>query len=236
MYRFILTALLQGAPRNRPEKLQYGIEESFQLKRTLLFSILAVVPAILMPLAATSQVAPERGSRSVDQGTPVYKWEVFGGYAYTSTNQINQGRSGLQGFEVSATRDFGKYFGMTADGAYYKYPYTSPVVANSTITPSIDTVLFGPVFHADIIGKYSGFVRVLIGGEHTGGTSQTPNISFAGGFGGGMEYKMTQRLSLRATGDEIGASFSDINNSKLLEYSPHMTWNPRASFGVVYRF
>ena len=37
-------------------------------------------------------------------------------------------------------------------------------------------------------------------------------------------------------GDYIGASFSVINNSPALGYSPHRTWNPRASFGAVYRF
>ena len=202
------------------------------MKRTLLLSILAMVPAALMPLAAASQVAPSVEKGSVGGGDKTYNWEAFAGFGYTSLNQVNQSRSGLMGANVSVTRDFGKYFGVTADGAYYKYA----VVSGNPGTPSVDAVLFGPVVHAEIWGKFSGFGRVLLGGEHTGGESQTPNISFAGGLGGGMEYKIAPRLSLRASGDDIASSFSLINNSKALGYSPHMHWNSRAAFGVVYRF
>jgi hypothetical protein len=208
------------------------MEESFKLKRTLLLSILAVIPAALMPLAAASQVFPARGSRSVSQGESSYKYEVFAGYGYTSLNQVNQSRSGLQGGNLSVTRDWGKYFGVTADGAYYKYP----LVSGNPGDPSVDLVLFGPVVHAELYEKVSGFAHALLGGEHSGGESQTPDISFAGGVGGGLEYKLGPRLSLRASGDDIASSFSLIDNSPALGYSPHKHWNSRASFGVVYRF
>ena len=206
------------------------------MKRTLLLSFLAVVPAALMPLAAASQVAPVRGSRSASQGESSYKYEVFAGYGYTSLNQVNQSRSGLQGVNLSVTRDWGKYFGITADGGYYRFPISHPIVVGSTLTPSVDTVLLGPVVRAEVWGKFSGFAHGLLGGEHTGGENQTPNISFAGGAGGGLEYKLRPRLSVRASGDEIASSFSLTGNSPALGYSPHRHWNSRASFGVVYRF
>ena len=206
------------------------------MKRTLLLSFLAVVPAALMPLAAASQVAPVRGSRSASQGESSYKYEVFAGYGYTSLNQVNQSRSGLQGVNLSVTRDWGKYFGITADGGYYRFPISHPIVVGSTLTPSVDTVLLGPVVRAEVWGKFSGFAHGLLGGEHTGGENQTPNISFAGGAGGGLEYKLGPRLSVRASGDEIASSFSLTGNSPALGYSPHRHWNSRASFGVVYRF
>jgi hypothetical protein len=195
-----------------------------------------MVSAALMPLAATSQVAPARRARSVDSGTPSYKYSVYGGLGFSALNQVNFSRSGLFGADVYVTRNFGKYFGVVADGSYYRYPYTSPVVQNSTMKPSVESVLFGPELHATLIGKYGGFVHGLIGGEHTAGTSQTPNISFAGGMGGGLEYALSPRLSVRASGDYIGASFSVTGNSKALGYSPHKTWNDRASIGVMYRF
>jgi hypothetical protein len=214
---------------SRPE---HGIEESFKLKRTLLLSILAVVPAALLPLAAASQVAPARGSRSASEGEPSYKYEVFAGYGYTSLNQVNQSRSGLQGGNISVTRDWGKHFGLTADGAYYKYP----LVTGNPGDPSVDAILFGPVVRAKLYGKVSGFAHALLGGEHSGGESQTPSVSFAGGMGGGLEYLLGPRLSLRASGDNIASSFSLTGNSPALGYSPHLHWNPRASFGVVYKF
>jgi hypothetical protein len=211
---------------------QHGIEESFKLNRTLLLSILAVIPAALLPLAAASQVAPARGSRSASEGESSYKYEVFAGYGYTSLNQVNQSRSGLQGVELSVTRDWGKYFGVTGDGAYYKYP----LVSGNPGDPSVYAVLFGPVVHAGLYRKVSGFAHGLMGVEHSGGEGQTPSISLAGGFGGGLEYKLGPRLSLRASGDDIASSFSLIDNSPALGYSPHLHWNSRASFGAVYRF
>jgi hypothetical protein len=81
-----------------------------------------------------------------------------------------------------------------------------------------------------------GFVHVLLGGEHTGGESMTPNVAFAGGFGGGLVYNLSKHLALRASGDRIASSFSLRNNSPALGYSPHEHWNARGEFGVVYRF
>jgi len=200
------------------------------LKRTLLLSILAVVPAALFPLMAIGQVAPDRGPARDEQAEPSYKYEAFAGYGYTSLNTVNQSRSGLQGVNLSITRDWGKYFGITADGAYYKYPFAS----GNPGTPSVDMVLFGPVFHANLYGRVGGFVHVLLGGEHLAGESANPNISFAGGMGGGFEYKMSPRLSLRASGDDIAASF--VQDPLHLGYSTHERWGARAAFGVVYRF
>ena len=202
------------------------------MKRTFLLSILAVVPAVLMPLAAASQVASPREAASADQGEPNFRYEVFAGYGYISLNQLNQSRSGLQGVNLSITRDWGRFFGVTADGAFYKYA----IVSGNPGNPSVDTVLFGPVLHGNLYGNTSGFVHGLIGGEHTGGESMTPNISFAGGIGGGLEYKLRQHLALRASGDYIGASFSVSGNSTALGLSPHRTWDSRAAFGVVYKF
>jgi hypothetical protein len=206
------------------------------LKRTFLFSILAMVVAALMPLAATCQNSQSSRAASTDETTRTFKYQAYVGYGYSSLNQVNESRYGLSGVTASVTRDWGRYFGVTAEGDYYKYPFSTPEVANSTITPSVESVLFGPVVHANIYGKFDGFVHGLLGGEHTAGASQTPNISFAGGFGGGVDYALTPRFSIRASGDLIGASFSLTGNSPELGNSPHKTWDSRAGFGVVYHF
>jgi hypothetical protein len=212
--------------------IKNGFEESFQLKRTLLLPFFAAISAVLMPLAAAGQVAPTKRPASVDRDEPSYKYEAFVGYGYTSLNQLNQSRSGLQGVNVSLTRDWGKYFGITADGAYYKYALKT----GNPGDPSVDLLMFGPVIHAALYGKTNGFIHVLLGGEHTGGESMTPDISLAGGFGGGLEYSLGPRLSIRASGDDIASSFSLAGNSPKLGLSPHMNWNARATFGVVYKF
>ena len=204
------------------------------MKRTI--SILAALSAALLPLAATGQVSPDSGSTVAEQPERTFKYEVYAGYAYTSLNQVNESRFGLQGVNVSVTRYWGRYFGVTAEGDDYKVAIATPVVVGSTITPSITSVFLGPVLHANIYGHVGGFFHGLLGGEHTGGESQTPNISFAGGVGGGLEYTVSPRLSIRASGDYIGASFSLTGNSAELGNSPHKTWDSRASIGAVYRF
>ena len=210
---------------------QLGFEESLTLKRKLLLTILAVVPAVLMPLAAAGKIIPER-KPAVEGDQPTYKYEVYAGFGYTSLNQVNNSRSGLMGGKLSLTRDWGKYFGITADGSYYKYAIKS----GNPGTPSVTTVLLGPVIHAQLYERVGIFVNGLMGGAHTGGESMTPNISFAGGMGGGVEYRLSKHLAMRASGDYIAASFSVSGNSSSLGYSPHKTWNPRAAFGVVYKF
>jgi len=215
---------------------QQGVEEIFKLNRTFSLSILALVSAALLPLAAFSQIAQPKRTRPADAGERTFKYEVYAGYAYTSLNQVNQSRHGLQGVNVSVTRDWGRYFGITAEGDFYVTPLSTPVVTGSTVKPTVQSVLIGPVIHAPLYGHISGFVHGMLGGEHTAGEHQTPNISFAGGPGGGMEYSLNPRLSIRASGDLIGASFSVTGNNSELGYSPHRTWDSRASFGVVYKF
>lgn len=211
------------------------LEEIFTLKRKWTLSLLAWLPAILLPLAAAApraagQVSSSSSAPAPDRTEPTFKYEVSAGYAYTSLNQINQSRSGLEGVELSVMRDFGKHFGVIADGAYYKYALTT----GNPGSPSVDQVLFGPVVHAELYGHVSGFIRGFLGGEHTGGESAVPNISFAGGVGGGMEYALSPRLALRASGDDILSSF--VQDPQHLGYSPHERGNARAALSVVFKF
>ncbi len=202
------------------------------MTRKFLLSILAMVPAALMPLAAASQVAPPAGPDSGVRVERTYKYQGFVGFGYTSLNQVNLSRYGLVGAELAVTRNFGKYFGLTADGAFYSHSIQSGNPGN----PQVDAVLFGPELHAPLYGHVSGFFRGLLGGEHTGGEGMTPKISFAGGVGGGLEYSLTPRWGRRVSGDDIASSFSLTGNSPGLAYSPHRTRSSRAAIGVVYRF
>lgn len=211
------------------------------MKSKLLLAILAGVAAAFMPLAASSQIAPDRPPRA-EKTAPTTKYEIFAGTGYTSLNNVNQSRNGLIGVNVTVTRDWGRYFGLTADGGWYKFTYDSSNPGN----PSVDMLLLGPVLHAHLIGKADGFVHALLGVEHINGTSttsglpfSTPNISLAGGFGGGLEYKLSPRFALRASGDEIYSSFS-ANSSQAVctngGCSSHETRSARAAFGLVYKF
>jgi len=200
------------------------------LKSTLLLSIVAVASALAVPIAARGQVAPERPPR--DLSGPDFKYQAFVGWAYTSLNQVNQSRSGLQGVNLSVMRGFGDHFGLKLDGSHYAWSVeaSNAVVGN----PTVDLYLAGPVVHGNIFEKWSAYAEGLIGAAHTGNISIQPNYSFAGGVGIGLDYNKNARWSFRMYGDDIGSSFT------IAPYqpgdSPHRRWNARAGIGLAYRF
>lgn len=200
------------------------------MKRTILFSILAAASAALMPVAVAAQAAPASGSAQAERVERAYKYQAYVGYGYTSINQVNQSRNGLQGVDLSLTRDFGKYFGLTAQGGYYKYPYDTTNPGD----PSVSMILAGPEVHAPFVGKSSVFVHVLMGGQHTGGESITPDIAFALGLGMGMDYRLKGRFALRTFGDIIDTSTAQDPDH--LGYSTHRHANAHATIGLVYMF
>ena len=83
-----------------------------------------MILAALIPTAVMAQVAPDKAPRA-ESNEPVYKYWVYGGYSYTSLNQVNQSRYGLSGLNFDVTRNWGKYFGFTADGAFFWYAFRS---------------------------------------------------------------------------------------------------------------
>lgn len=194
----------------------------------LLLSILAAVPAVLMPIAVSCQVAPDRAP--AQPTGPVYRYDASVGIGYTSLNQVNQSRSGLLGVSGSVTRYFGDHFGITADGGHYAWSVTS----SNTGNPTVDLFMAGPVVKANLYEKFSGFAHGLLGGAHTGNIAISPNVSFAGGFGAGIDYQMKPRISLRFYGDDIGSSFTLSPFQP--GFSPHMRWNARTGLSVVYKF
>lgn len=198
------------------------------MKSKLLFLVLAAVSAALVPTAAFGQVAPDRPPK--DLTAPEYKYQAYLGWGYTSLNQVNQSRSGLQGITGSVTRTFGEHFGVKVDGG--DYPWT--VTSSNPGSPSVAMILAGPVVEGHVFEKWSAFAEGLIGGVHTGNVSIQPNWSFAGGVGIGVDYNKSARWSVRASGDYIGSSFTLVPYT--LGDSPHTRWNGRAGVGLVYHF
>jgi hypothetical protein len=197
--------------------------------RKWLVSLLAV-PAVLLPLTAAAQVIQEKAPRPVADDTP--RNGVYLGFGYTSINQVNQSRHGLMGGNVEYTRDFGRFFAAVGDAGFYP----ASLGSGNPGSPTVTMVLGGVEAHGHIFENWSLFARGLMGGEHTGGESMTPNISFAGGVGMGIEHTFSRRWAVRLSGDDIGSSFSLRNNTPQLGNSPHFRWNARAGVGIVYRF
>lgn len=198
------------------------------MKRKLLLSILTAGAAALMPLASPGQVTTQ--DEPAAPAAQVYKYKVYAGWGYTSINQVSGSRSGLQGIDASVTRNWGRLFGVTAQGGHYAWAVTSSNVGN----PTVDMFLAGPELHGNFTGRLEGFIHGLMGVVHTGGVSISPSASFAGGVGLGMDYAITPRMAIRLTGDDIASSFSVVPYQP--GFSPHRRWNAHAGFGVVYRF
>jgi len=195
--------------------------------------LLAAVPAVFAPIRVIGQVNPEAGP--APQQGPSYKYEGYAGFAYSSLNQVNLSRYGLYGGQLTVIRDFGRYFGLMGNGDYYRNPISGRLPGNPG-DPSVYSLLVGPQLHATLYGKLAGEFFGEVGIEHTGGEGMIPSTSFAGGFGGGMSYWLTDRIAIRTEGDRVAGSFSLDNNTPQLANSTHRTWNARATIGVVVRF
>jgi hypothetical protein len=198
------------------------------LKSKLLLLIVAVASALYVPIAAVGQVAPEKPPK--DLSVPTYRNEVYVGWGYTSTNQVNLSRSGLQGVTGSIKRDFTDHFGVKFDNGYYGWD------VSATNNPHFTEYMFllGPVVHANLFERWSVFAEGFMGGVHTGGISIEPSVSLAGGPGVGLDWNRTQRWSVHMYGDYIASSFTLTPFQS--GYSPHIRWNGRAGIGVAYHF
>ena len=176
------------------------------MKRKLLLSVLAVVPAIFMPLAATSQLHPRSSGATPEKLSTSYKYEIFAGYGYTSLNQVNKSETDCRVSDLSVTRDWGKFFGLTADGGYYKYPYDA-CHPKALATLHWMSCCSGRCFIPASSEHVRWFFSRAAWREHIGGVNAIPKISFAGGTGGGLDYRLNPHLVLRPSGDDIASSF-----------------------------
>lgn len=193
-----------------------------------MLAIAVTAAAACMPLNAFSQIIEEKPAAPQTESGP--KYEVYAGWGYTSLNQVNQSRNGLQGVEVGATRDFGKHFGLTGMYGHYAWAITS----SNTDNPSVDMFLAGPELHAPLYERWNAYARALFGAVHTGNVSIEPGASFAGGGGIGIEYQIRPRISLRLGGDNIGSAFTATPYES--GASTHTRWNAHAYLNVAYKF
>lgn len=146
------------------------------------------------------------------------KADVFGGYQYTRLDGVN-----LNGWNGALTGNFTEHLGVAADfsGAYK----TVSGVSTKTLTYT-----FGPVISGRKDAPFVPFAHALFGGVHTTGSFAGVSASvsgFAMMIGGGVDFKMSDRLSIRAGQFDwmsLHANGNTDNN------------NFRYSAGVVFHF
>ena len=180
--------------------------------------------ALLLPVTFVGQVAKPIAP-AADAPSPLQRYGIFADFAYSSANQV-KGSSSLIGFNVGVDAKFKKWVGGTAEFGQYS-------LGTGMVKPTVTTYLAVPEFYIPS-DRLTGILHVTFGGAHTGGVVSIPDVSFAYGIGGGLEYKVANHWSARLMGDGISSSF--VLAPATSGYSAHARWNPRATFGVSYHF
>ncbi len=189
------------------------------------------------------------------------KFEFFAGYSH---NRIDTGigdddpdlgdiineREGFHGFEVSATGNLTRYFGIKGDfSGHFKsrtFPLGSAIVPNANL--ELDSRLFNFLGGVQIKdnsteGTFKPFAHALVGVAHARNRvdfsndvcaavvpspcppdSTVSETGFAAAFGGGIDIRASDRITIRAI--QV-----DYNPTRLFDSTQH---NFRFGVGIVF--
>ncbi len=184
------------------------------------------------------------------------KFEFFGGYSH---NRVDTGigdddpdlddvfdeREGFHGFEVSATGNLTRYFGIKGDFSGHFKSRTFPFPAVPGASVDLDSRLFNFLGGVQIKdnsteGTFKPFAHALVGVAHARNSIDINNLvctgacpvddttlnetGFAAAFGGGIDIRASDRISIRAI--QI-----DYNPTRLFDSTQH---NFRIGVGIVF--
>lgn len=143
------------------------------------------------------------------------KFDVFGGYSYVHSGPgMGFASADANGWEASLSYNWNRWLALKAD-------FDGHYCCDQTM----HNFLFGPQINLGK-GKLKPFVHGLVGVSHgtsTGGFSDNV-LGFAAG--GGLDYKWTDRISLRIVqADYLGTRYGDETQHNL-----------RLSAGIVFHF
>jgi opacity protein-like surface antigen len=131
------------------------------------------------------------------------------GYQYFNL-ALQPQRANLNGADTTFTVDFRPRWGVQLDLAYSR----GSDVNGTTHHADALTYMAGPVYYVTRRERLSTFVHVVGGGARVTGILISPKGVTKGyinepavALGGGVEYQLSQRWSVRGTGDYVRASF-----------------------------
>lgn len=135
------------------------------------------------------------------------KYDVFAGYSYKSDDIIRE-RLNLNGFEASVTRHFSNGLGIEGNiaGNYGDHTHHT-YMAGLKYT-----------FKGDTVRPY---VHALAGLDQF----QTSDVGFATAFGGGVDARLNDRVSIRI----VQVDYAPV-------FYPEAAHNVRVSTGIVFTF
>jgi opacity protein-like surface antigen len=190
--------------------------------------------------------------------TDYKKFEFFGGFSHNRVDTglgdeepalgdiINE-REGFNGFEVSATGNLSRYFGIKGDfsGHFKNQSFPIPGLPGSNV--DIDSRLFNFLGGVQIKdnstqGTFKPFAHALAGVAHSRNSVDFNDVvcvaivpspcspftesetGFAAAFGGGLDIRASDRISIRAI--QV-----DYNPTRLFDSTQH---NFRIGVGIVF--
>jgi opacity protein-like surface antigen len=162
------------------------------------------------------------------------KVDVFGGYSYLNADINDLGsRKSANGWEAAASGNFNKWLAAEFDVSGYYRTETLDLTPVGLGTVDIKlkdySYVAGPRLNFKPI-----FVHALLGGDHLSASTQgfsRSQDSFAGAFGGGVQWKIAGPWSIRASGDYVFTRHNILGGPQSFTQN-----NVRASAGIVYSF
>ena len=158
----------------------------------------------LAPPSPAASPAPPQISPYTDLA-----WQLALGYQYSRIN-ITGKPFNLQGFDLSATRFLGGWFGLEA-----KMADGFGNTGNLTVPPNLDIkplLIAGGVHIAHRGGRVEPWVHALIGGDHFRFTQSAgaygSNFVLAWDGGAGMDFHISPRIAIRGDADYLGTHFN----------------------------
>jgi opacity protein-like surface antigen len=161
--------------------------------------------------------------------------DVFAGYSYVRANPSTSGSNsfGLNGGSASVAYNFNNWLSGVADfGGYH-----STLGQVSGLEGTLSTYLFGPRVSYHRFGRVTPFGEVLFGVAHdvtgaNGLNTANSRNAFAMTVGGGVDYRVSSRFSIRPLKvDYLLTRFNEFNNPSARSQN-----NLRVSTGIVFRF
>jgi opacity protein-like surface antigen len=187
------------------------------MKRTFVVCLIAFVS--LFGAAAYAQDLP--------------KFDLFAGYSYVRDNPSTTATNGfnLNGGSASIAYNANHWLSAVADFG----GYSSSNIRATSVGGTLSTYLFGPRISYRHFSRVTPFGQALFGVAHIGGdnglTYSTSNNSFAMTLGGGVDFKLSHRFSIRAI--QVDYLLTRFNEFGLGAQTQN---NLRVSTGVVFHF
>jgi outer membrane immunogenic protein len=160
-----------------------------RISQTSFCPLLGLLMGLLLGSLVFS-VAPQAQAQSAA------KFEVGADYNYVRSNAPPGGCTcfSLNGGDVSFAYHFDSAFAAVAEISSVHAGNISGSGADLTLT----SYLFGPRYHWHNHTKFTPFAQVLLGGAHAGNSLGGADADvFAAKIGGGLDYALTHRFSLR---------------------------------------